>query len=124
MTRVRTPLAFGAVTLAAALALTACGSGDGDAPDVKVEGAFIPEPASGDMAAGFFVVHNGGAADTLESVSSEIAGQVTLHTTKDGVMKEQESGGGGRAGARGGGGGAAPPQPGRTKKDTEGGGAG
>ncbi|QNS05200.1 copper chaperone PCu(A)C [Streptomyces xanthii] len=93
MTRVRTPLAFGAVTLAAALALTACGSGDGggDAPDVKVEGAFIPEPASGDMAAGFFVVHNGGAADTLESVSSEIAGQVTLHTTKDGVMKEQES---------------------------------
>lgn len=93
MSRARTPLALGALTLAAGLALTACGSGDdaADRPDVKIEGAFIPAPASGDMAAGFFVVHNGGEADTLKSVSSEIAGAVTLHSTKNGVMKEQQS---------------------------------
>ncbi|MFJ9129823.1 copper chaperone PCu(A)C [Streptomyces sp. NPDC102340] len=91
----RTPLALGALTLAAGLALTACGSGsDSDAadkPDVKVEGAFIPAPASGDMAAGFFTVHNKGAADTLTSVSSGISQKVTLHSTKGGVMKEQKS---------------------------------
>lgn len=94
MSRARTPLALGALALAAGLALTACGSGSddkADKPEVKVDGAFIPAPASGDMAAGFFVVHNGGGADTLESVSSEIADQVTLHTTKGGVMKEQKS---------------------------------
>ncbi|MHB9759992.1 copper chaperone PCu(A)C [Streptomyces sp. BYX5S] len=92
----RTPLALAAVTLAAGLALTACGSGSDSEdsagrPDVKVEGAFIPEPASGDMAAGFFLVHNKGAADTLTSASSDIAGKVTLHSTKGGVMKERNS---------------------------------
>nr|WP_202538596.1 copper chaperone PCu(A)C [Streptomyces sp. SID8379] len=88
-------MALGAVVLASGLALTACGgsSSDGSAgePEVKVEGAFIPAPASGDMAAGFFVVHNAGAADTLTSVSSGIAGDVTMHSTKGGVMKEQDS---------------------------------
>ncbi|MFJ8823774.1 copper chaperone PCu(A)C [Streptomyces sp. NPDC102467] len=89
----RGPAALSAIVLASGLALTACGSsgGSGDAPEVKVQGAFIPEPASGDMAAGFFLVHNSGAADTLSSVSSDIAGQVTLHSTEDGVMKEQKS---------------------------------
>lgn len=90
----RTPVALGAIVLACGLTLTACGSGSdgsGDAPRVKVQDAFIPEPASGDMAAGFFIVHNGGGADTLTSVSSSVAGQVTLHSTKDGVMREQES---------------------------------
>ncbi|MFD7294154.1 copper chaperone PCu(A)C [Streptomyces sp. NPDC059897] len=89
----RTPITLGALTLAAGLALTACGSGSeaADKPDVKVEGAFIPAPASGDMAAGFFTVHNKGAADTLTSVSSDISQTVSLHTTKGGVMKEQKS---------------------------------
>lgn len=88
----RIPVALGAIVLACGLALTACGSdSSGDTPELKVEGAFIPEPASGDMAAGFFLVHNSGGADTLSSVSSDIAGQVTLHSTKDGVMKEQDS---------------------------------
>ena len=95
----RAPLALGATALAAGLALTACGSGDSSAsaassggkPAVKVAGAFIPAPAGGDMAAGFFIVHNSGGADTLTSVSSGIAQQVTLHTTKGGVMKEQKT---------------------------------
>ncbi|WP_338698286.1 copper chaperone PCu(A)C [Streptomyces sp. Q6] len=85
----RTPLALSAVILAAGCALTACGGQD--EPDLKVEGAFIPAPASGDMAAGFFVVRNSGGADTLTSVSSTLARQVTLHSTKGGVMKEQKS---------------------------------
>ncbi|MEV5607119.1 copper chaperone PCu(A)C [Streptomyces sp. NPDC052225] len=85
----RAPLALGALILAAGFTLTACGSDD--EPELKVEGAFIPEPASGDMAAGFFVVHNSGGADTLTSVSSPLSKQVTLHSTKGGVMKEQKS---------------------------------
>ncbi|MGW6354889.1 copper chaperone PCu(A)C [Streptomyces sp. NPDC055092] len=93
----RAPLALGATALAAGLALTACGSGDSsasassDKPALKVGAAFIPAPAGGDMAAGFFVVHNSGGADTLTSVTSAIAQQVTLHSTKGGVMKEQKS---------------------------------
>ncbi|RVU27211.1 copper chaperone PCu(A)C [Streptomyces antnestii] len=95
----RAPLALGAIALSAGLALTACGSGDpsasassnGGKPAVKVGEAFIPAPAGGDMAAGFFIVHNSGGADTLTSVSSSIAEQVTLHTTKGGVMREQKS---------------------------------
>ncbi|MFI7385318.1 copper chaperone PCu(A)C [Streptomyces sp. NPDC049813] len=88
----RRALAPGAVALALGLALTACGSdGSDDAPDLKVEGAFIPAPASGSMAAGFFLVHNSGGTDTLSSVDSPIAGQVTLHSTEGGVMKEQKS---------------------------------
>ncbi|MFE6889953.1 copper chaperone PCu(A)C [Streptomyces sp. NPDC057694] len=87
----RAPLALGAVVLASGLALAGCGGSSSGKPDVKVEDAFIPEPASGDMAAGFFVVHNGGAADTLTSVSSSVAGDVTMHSTKNGVMREQES---------------------------------
>ncbi|MBO1336719.1 copper chaperone PCu(A)C [Streptomyces sp. VRA16 Mangrove soil] len=90
----RAPLTLGALAVAAALSLTACGSGsdaDSARPEVKVEGAFIPAPASGDMAAGFFVVRNGGGADTLTSVSSAVAGDVTMHSTKDGVMTEEKS---------------------------------
>ncbi|MEU8487397.1 copper chaperone PCu(A)C [Streptomyces sp. NPDC048641] len=93
----RTPFALGATALAAGLALTACGSGDSSAsassgkPSVKVGGAFIPAPAGGDMAAGFFIVHNSGGADTLTSVTSTIAQQVTLHSTKGGAMTEQKS---------------------------------
>ncbi|MEV3852907.1 copper chaperone PCu(A)C [Streptomyces sp. NPDC050095] len=93
--RVKKVHALGAIVLASGLALTACGSdssdSSGDTPEVKIQGAFIPAPSSGDMAAGFFIAHNSGGADTLESVTSDIAGQVTLHSTKGGVMKEQES---------------------------------
>ncbi|MFJ4712833.1 copper chaperone PCu(A)C [Streptomyces sp. NPDC088785] len=87
----RAPLALGAAVLASGLALAGCGGPSAGKPDVKVTDAFIPAPASGDMAAGFFIVHNSGAADTLTSVSSTVAGDVTMHSTKNGVMREQES---------------------------------
>ncbi|MGH3312714.1 MAG: copper chaperone PCu(A)C [Streptomyces sp.] len=75
-----------AVVLAAAgaLALSACGSGSGDArPELTVRGAYVPEPVTADMAAGFLTVRNTGAAgDTLTSVTSGISDDVQLHRTK------------------------------------------
>jgi copper(I)-binding protein len=52
----------------------------------------MPQPVSDDMAAGFLTVTNkGGAADDLTSVTSDIAGQVTVHETVDGAMQEVKS---------------------------------
>lgn len=89
-------LAAAAVVVAGALALTGCGgsdeagSGDGKA-ELSVDSAYIPQPVS-DMAAGFLTITNdGGAADRLTSVSSEAAGQVTVHETVDGAMQEVEA---------------------------------
>ncbi|MBA2945446.1 copper chaperone PCu(A)C [Streptomyces himalayensis] len=93
----------GALVVAAGLVLTGCGSGDGSAqattaaaaaakkPDLKVSGAYMPVPPTADMAAGYFTVTNSGGADELTSVSSDIAADVTLHTSEGGAMKEQKS---------------------------------
>ncbi|MGW2225774.1 copper chaperone PCu(A)C [Streptomyces formicae] len=92
----RRALAGGAIALAAALTLAGCG-GDSDSkdsadkPELKVSGAFIPEPTMDDMAAGFLKIDNAGAADELTSATSDIAGDVTLHSSKGGAMKEQDS---------------------------------
>ncbi|MFD0316056.1 copper chaperone PCu(A)C [Streptomyces flavalbus] len=71
------------------LGLTACGSDEesGDAV-LSVGGAYMPQPVSR-MAAGFLTVTNdGGADDTLKSVTSDIAGEVTVHETVDQSMRE------------------------------------
>lgn len=83
------PLAA-ATGLAAVLALTGCGGSDsGSAPELSVSGAYMPRPVSATMAAGFLTVSNdGGTADELTSVTSRAAGQVTVHETVDGVMRE------------------------------------
>lgn len=85
-----------AVAAAGALVLTGCGgsegsgSGDGRAK-LSVDSAYMPQPVS-DMAAGFLTITNdGGAADRLTSVSSDAAGQVTVHETVDGAMQEVEA---------------------------------
>ncbi|MEV6650054.1 copper chaperone PCu(A)C [Streptomyces sp. NPDC051219] len=91
----------GRATLAAAIALSAsmtlagCSS-DSDAaggkPELKVSGAFMPEPVMDDMAAGFLTVENSsGTADKLTSVTSDIADEVQIHETKDQRMQEVES---------------------------------
>ncbi|WP_447038620.1 copper chaperone PCu(A)C [Streptomyces sp. DSM 118878] len=94
----RRALAGGALALAGTLALAGCGdSGSGTAetskkPELNVTAAYIPEPTADDMAAGFLTVTNkGGAADSLTSATSDIAGSVTLHSTKGGVMEEEKS---------------------------------
>jgi copper(I)-binding protein len=92
-------LRFGpaALVIAGALALAGCGgsdSGDSDSgkAELSVGSAYMPQPVSDDMAAGFLTVTNkGGAADDLTSVTSDIAGQVTVHETVDGAMQEVKS---------------------------------
>ncbi|MZF56871.1 copper chaperone PCu(A)C [Streptomyces sp. SID5594] len=85
----RTVLA-GALALTAGLALSGCSTGN-DEPELKVVGAYLPQPVS-DMAAGFLVVQNsGGAADRLTSVTSPLSDDVTIHETKNQQMREVES---------------------------------
>ncbi len=86
-----------ALAIAGVLALAGCGgdasggdSGSGEA-ELSVGSAYMPQPMSGDMAAGFLTVTNeGGADDELTEVTSDI-GRVTVHETVDGAMQEVES---------------------------------
>lgn len=80
-----------AIVVAAALALTGCGDSDSGSsePELSVGSVYMPQPVSDSMAAGFLVVANaGGADDRLSSVTSDIAGEVTLHTTSGQSMTE------------------------------------
>ncbi|MEU2734329.1 copper chaperone PCu(A)C [Streptomyces sp. NPDC007095] len=89
-------LAGCAALTATALALAGCGSNDSSSdntgrPELKITGAYMPAPVTDTMAAGFFTVTNSGGADTLASVTSDLASDVTLHSTKGGAMEEQKS---------------------------------
>ncbi|GAA3300840.1 copper chaperone PCu(A)C [Streptomyces cinereospinus] len=66
--------------------LAGCGS---DAPaDLSVSAAYMPQPVSDSMAAGFLTIANeGGTAAELTSVTSDI-GEVTVHETVDSAMRE------------------------------------
>ncbi|MFE6228257.1 copper chaperone PCu(A)C [Streptomyces sp. NPDC057854] len=89
MTR-RTTALSAAVALAAALALTGCSSG-GDEPELKVSGAYMPQPVM-DMAGGFLTIENtGDTADKLTSVTSPLSDDVTLHETKNQKMRQVPS---------------------------------
>ncbi|MBL1107882.1 copper chaperone PCu(A)C [Streptomyces sp. 5-8] len=78
------------------MALTGCSgsgskSGAGEA-ELSVSSPYMPQPVSADMAAGFLTITNeGGAEDTLTSVTSDVAGQVTMHSTTGGAMAEKSS---------------------------------
>ncbi|MFG3099936.1 copper chaperone PCu(A)C [Streptomyces sp. NPDC048182] len=89
----RAGTAAGAAALGGCLLLAGCsGSGDsgGDEAELSVGGAYMPQPVSASMAAGFLTITNkGGAADDLTSVTSE-AGEVTVHQTKGGTMTEAD----------------------------------
>ncbi|MFB8106157.1 MULTISPECIES: copper chaperone PCu(A)C [Streptomyces] len=88
MTR-RTVLAC-ALALTTGLALAGCSTGS-DGPELKVVGAYLPQPVS-DMAAGFLVVQNSGSsADRLTSVTSPLSDDVTIHETKNQQMREVSS---------------------------------
>ncbi|OII67448.1 MULTISPECIES: copper chaperone PCu(A)C [unclassified Streptomyces] len=83
-----------ALALVSGLALSACSTADAssDGPELKVSGAFIPEPVNGDMAGGFLTVTNtGAAADTLTAVTSDVSDDVQLHETKDQKMQQVTS---------------------------------
>lgn len=91
-----------AVTVIGALVLAGCGDSDSGSgsgsgsgagssaagAELSVGAAYIPQPVSDSMAAGFLTITNkGDAEDELTSVTSE-AGDVTVHQTVDGTMKE------------------------------------
>jgi periplasmic copper chaperone A len=84
-----------ALAMTGALALAGCGgSGDsGDSgPELAVSASYIPQPPTGEMAAGFFTVANkGGTKDELTSVTSDAAGSVTMHETVGQSMREVTS---------------------------------
>ncbi|MCX4763363.1 copper chaperone PCu(A)C [Streptomyces sp. NBC_01275] len=83
-----------ALAMTAALLLTGCGSdsGSGSAAELSVKGAYIPQPVSDTMAAGFLtVVNGGGTKDRLTSVTSAAARSVTLHETVGSSMEEVAS---------------------------------
>ncbi|MFJ9807356.1 copper chaperone PCu(A)C [Streptomyces sp. NPDC101158] len=93
----RTTALSAAVALAAALALTGCSSdGSSDSsksgkPELKVSGAFMPQPVM-DMAGGFLTITNSGdTADRLTSVTSGLSDDVTLHETKNQKMQQVKS---------------------------------
>ncbi|GAA4240306.1 copper chaperone PCu(A)C [Actinomadura meridiana] len=82
-------LAAGLWALLLATGPVACGSHDTGShdtgtvlPRLAVTGAYVPEPPMADMAAGYLtVVNTGRGADTLTAVTSDIATDVSLHTT-------------------------------------------
>ncbi|MER0243720.1 copper chaperone PCu(A)C [Streptomyces sp. HSW2009] len=80
------------VTGLSGFALTACGTDDdkkAGRPELSVDGAYLPQPPTADIAAGYLSVRNtGGTADELTSVTSALSDDVTMHTTEGGAMRK------------------------------------
>ncbi|MET8247550.1 copper chaperone PCu(A)C [Streptomyces sp. NPDC005202] len=79
--------------MAGVMALAGCGGSasgsDGGKPELSVGSAYMPQPVSDSMAAGFLTITNkGGTQDQLTSVTSDAAGDVTVHQTVGGAMQE------------------------------------
>ncbi|MFR0355877.1 copper chaperone PCu(A)C [Streptomyces sediminimaris] len=76
-----------ATLLLAATALTGCSSSSGaapayDTPVLKVTGAYIRQPPTPDMAAGYLTITDTGRQpDKLTGVTSDVADRVTMHRT-------------------------------------------
>ncbi len=87
-----------AALLTGALVLTGCSGSDGEGAEggsagggISVSGAYMPQPVSDSMAAGFLTIANDSGTDAeLTSVTSDIAADVTLHETVDSAMREME----------------------------------
>ncbi|AVZ74035.1 copper resistance protein CopZ [Streptomyces lunaelactis] len=78
------------VALSGGLALAGCSSGsEPGSPELKVSGAFMPQPVNSEMASGFLTVQNsGGTADRLTSVTSDLSDDITIHESKNQTMQE------------------------------------
>ncbi|MEV0373103.1 copper chaperone PCu(A)C [Streptomyces sp. NPDC050636] len=79
-----------AFALTAGLALAGCDTGEA-APQLKVDGAYMPQPVTQDMAGGFLTIKNSGAADKLTSVTTNLAKDVTIHKTVGNKMEQVTS---------------------------------
>ncbi|MEW2620209.1 copper chaperone PCu(A)C [Streptomyces sp. NPDC048106] len=81
-----------AAAVTGALALTGCSDSGTSKAELSVSGSYMPQPVSADMAAGFLTITNkGGTKDELTAVRSEAAGQITMHSTLGGEMRERSS---------------------------------
>lgn len=105
MRRARRVSVVTGAALSLALGLTACsgdgsgtetrtkaepggGSGPGAGPRLRAEGGFVPQPVMKDLAAGYVTVRNDGAGDDrLTAVSTDLADDVTMHTTEGERMR-------------------------------------
>ncbi|MGW1377840.1 copper chaperone PCu(A)C [Streptomyces sp. NPDC002446] len=85
----RTALAA-ALALTASLALAGCGTGE-SAPQFTVDGAYMPQPVTQDMAGGYLTIKNSGAADKLTAVTTDQAKDVTIHKTVGNKMEQVKS---------------------------------
>lgn len=64
------------------------GAGPGAGPRLRAEAGFVPQPVMKDLAAGYLTVRNDGAADDrLTGVSTDLAGDVTMHVTEGERMR-------------------------------------
>ncbi|WP_225634680.1 copper chaperone PCu(A)C [Streptomyces solaniscabiei] len=83
--------ALAAAAVIGALVLAGCadsGSAGSSAAELSVDAAYIPQPVSDTMAAGFLTITNkGDTEDALTSVTSAV-GEVTVHETAGGTMKQ------------------------------------
>ncbi|MEO3751793.1 copper chaperone PCu(A)C [Streptomyces sp. B6B3] len=72
--------------------LVGCSGDDQGTPELHTSGAYVPEPVSRDVAAGFLTIENtGDADDRLTSVTSDAAGTVEMHETVDNAMRPVDS---------------------------------
>lgn len=92
MKRIAPPLTGLLTGLLATAALAGCSAAAHTGPELKVSGAYVPQPAMSDMAAGYFTVTNSGdTTATLTSVTSDFARDISMHSTKDNRMTEVHS---------------------------------
>ncbi|MGW7514737.1 copper chaperone PCu(A)C [Streptomyces sp. NPDC054796] len=88
----RLPALAGASALALTLALALTGCAAEAKPELKVSGAYMPQPVTDTMAGGFLTVTNSGdEADKLTSVSSDVAKEAEIHRTVGQKMERVKS---------------------------------
>ncbi|NLU69639.1 copper chaperone PCu(A)C [Streptomyces sp. HNM0574] len=86
----RGTLASVALALTGPLALGACASEA--EPELKVSGAYMPQPIMDTMAGGFLTVRNDGdEADELTSVTADFAKKAEMHETVGQTMQRVKS---------------------------------
>lgn len=83
-----------AVAMTAVLALTGCGTDDtggSRGTGLKVRSAYMPQPVTAAMAAGYLVIENDSdTPGTLQSVTSDIAQDITIHRTSGQTMESAD----------------------------------
>lgn len=77
----RRSLALVVMAGAVPMTLAACASSArSGGPELRVAGAYVPEPASPDVAAAYFtVINDGDTADELTGVTSDVSAETMMH---------------------------------------------